>query len=130
MAFKCTIVTPELQVLDEMVDQVILPAHDGLVGILTGRAPLLVKLGIGVLRVDAKKGQRFFVIEGGVAQMKDDVLTVVTEACTAASDIDIEAAKAEYAEAAARRPLDAASAEARRKQMERAKAKQQLAGAR
>ena len=39
MAFQCTIVTPEHQVLDESVRQAIVPAHDGLIGILTDRAP-------------------------------------------------------------------------------------------
>ena len=47
MSFQCTVVTPEQQVLDETVTQAILPAHDGQMGILTGRAPLLVKLGVG-----------------------------------------------------------------------------------
>ena len=40
MSFQCTVVTPEQQILDETVTQVILPAHDGQMGILTGRAPL------------------------------------------------------------------------------------------
>ena len=44
MAFQCIIVTPEQQVLDESVTQAIIPAHDGLLGILTDRAPLLAKL--------------------------------------------------------------------------------------
>jgi F0F1-type ATP synthase epsilon subunit len=46
MGFQCVIVTPEHQVLDENILQAILPAHDGLMGILTDRAPLLVKLGL------------------------------------------------------------------------------------
>ena len=47
MSFQCTVVTPEEQAFDAQVTQAILPAHDGLVGILTDRAPLLVKLGTG-----------------------------------------------------------------------------------
>jgi F0F1-type ATP synthase epsilon subunit len=38
MPFRCVIVTPEQQVLDESLTQAVLPAHDGLVGILTDRA--------------------------------------------------------------------------------------------
>ena len=49
MAFQCVIVTPEAQVFDESVTQAIVPAHDGQIGILTDRAPLLVKLGVGAL---------------------------------------------------------------------------------
>jgi F-type H+-transporting ATPase subunit epsilon len=80
MSFRCVIVTPEQQEMDESASQVILPAHDGQMGILTNRAPLLVKLGKGVLRVDLAGGQRKFLhVRGGVAQMKDNKLTVLTE---------------------------------------------------
>jgi len=127
MSFRCVVVTPEAQVLDESVSQAILPAHDGLVGVLTGRAPLLVKLGLGPLRVDLVGGQRqYFYVEGGVAQMKDNRLTVLTNEATPADEIDAEAARAEYAEAAARRANDEHAAEDRERQMARARAKQQL----
>jgi F-type H+-transporting ATPase subunit epsilon len=131
MAFRCVIVTPEQQVMDESAAQAILPAHDGLVGILTDRAPLLVKLGQGPLRVDrAAGGTQNFYVEGGVAQMKDNLLTVLTDQATPADEIDAEAARAEYAEAAARRVTDVHGAEDRQRQMARAKAKQQLAASR
>ncbi len=129
MAFRCTIVTPEEQVLDESLTQAILPAHDGLLGILTDRAPLLAKLGQGPLRVDLAGGQsRHYYVEGGVAQMKDNRLTILTNEATPADEIDAEAARAEYAEAVARRVTDAHSFEDRQRQLARARAKQELAG--
>jgi F-type H+-transporting ATPase subunit epsilon len=129
MAFRCTIVTPEEQVLDESLTQAVLPAHDGLLGILTDRAPLLAQLGQGPLRVDlATGGSRHFYIEGGIAQMKDNNLTILTNEATPANEIDAEAARAEYAEAVARRITDAHSFDDRQKQMARARAKQELAG--
>jgi F-type H+-transporting ATPase subunit epsilon len=129
MDFRCTIVTPEEQVLDESLTQAILPAHDGLLGILTDRAPLLAKLGQGPLRVDLAGGQsRHFYIEGGIAQMKDNNLTILTNEATPANEIDAEAARAEYNEAVARRITDAHSFDDRQKQMARARAKQELAG--
>ena len=89
MAFQCVLVTPEEQLLDESIVQAIVPAHDGLVGILTDRAPLLVKLGTGPLRLDLASGSsQYFLIDGGVAQMKDDNLTIVTGDATPASEID------------------------------------------
>ncbi|HEX8339821.1 MAG TPA: F0F1 ATP synthase subunit epsilon [Tepidisphaeraceae bacterium] len=84
MAFRCVIVTPESQVLDQSATQVILPAHDGQMGILTDRAPVLVKLGKGHLSIDIEGGRRqTFAVRGGVAQMKDNVLTVATTEATA-----------------------------------------------
>jgi F-type H+-transporting ATPase subunit epsilon len=129
MSFKCVVVTPEQQVLDETVTQVILPAWDGLIGIETNRAPLLVKLGVGPLRVDqAGKSQRFL-IEGGVAQMKDNLLTILTQNAIPASEIDAETARAELAEATAKRiTADPKSFEERQTDLARARAKIELAG--
>jgi F-type H+-transporting ATPase subunit epsilon len=125
MSFQCTLVTPEQQVLDEQVVQAIVPAHDGQIGILTGRAPLLVKLGAGTLRVDLPGGgRRFFFVDGGVAQMKENRLTILSKEAAAADQIDPEAARAEYAEAQARQATDDRSAKEREQQMARARAKQ------
>ena len=38
--------------MDESITQAILPGEDGFVGVLTDRAPLLMKLGAGPLRID------------------------------------------------------------------------------
>jgi F-type H+-transporting ATPase subunit epsilon len=79
MAFSCVLVTPEQQILDESLTQAIIPAADGLLGILTDRAPLLAKLGKGPLWLDLASGQRkTFQIAGGFAQMKKNKLTILT----------------------------------------------------
>ena len=129
MAFQCFVVTPEQQVLDESITQAIVPGDDGLLGVLTDRAPLLMKLGQGPLRIDRANGQSsFYFISGGVAQMKDNKLTILTNEATPAAEIDADTARAEYAEAEARRPTDAQTAADRQRQMKRARAKQELAG--
>ncbi len=131
MSFQCTVVTPEQQALDEPAEQVVLPGHDGQVGILTGRAPLLLKLGVGPLRVDlAGGGRRMFLVDGGVAQMRDDKLTVLTTLATAADEIDVSAAQADLAKAEAEHPADAAGQADRRRRIERAKAAAVVAGMR
>ena len=131
MAFQCVIVTPERQELDAQVTQAIVPAHDGLIGILSDRAPLLVKLGVGPLRLDLPGGERkHYLVDGGVAQMKDNRLTILTNVATPASEIDAESARAELAEATARRITDAASFEERQHALQRARAKRELAGQR
>ena len=131
MAFQCVIVTPEHQVLDESVRQAIVPAHDGLIGILTDRAPLLAKLGLGKLEVDlAAGGRRVFLIDGGVAQMKDNRLTILTDAAWTPDELDATTARAEYAEASARRATDEKSQQDRDRQMRRARLKETMVGAR
>lgn len=129
MSFQCTVVTPEAQVVNETITQAIVPGHDGQVGILTNRAPLLVRLGRGPMRLDLPGGnKKVFYVEGGVAQVKDNILTVLTEEATLAADISAEASRAELAEAEARKITDPASFEARQKQLARARARIEMAG--
>ena len=135
MSFQVVIVTPEQQVLDETVTQAILPAHDGQIGILTGRAPLLVKLGQGPLQLDLAGQQgragggpsRRFYVEGGIAQMKDNNLTVVTQMAVPAEEISAETARAELAEATAHVATDEKSQEDRTRRLNRARMMQELA---
>ena len=128
MAFNCVIVTPEQQVVDQQVSPVIFPAYDGQVGILTDRAPLL---GIGALRLTSTNNQtRVFFVEGGIAQMKDNKLTILTNEAIPAEEIDAESARAELAEATARRITDENSYQERDRQMRRARAMQELAATR
>ena len=133
MSFQVVIVTPEQQVLDETVTQAILPAHDGQIGILTGRAPLLVKLGQGPLQLDLAGQQgrggpsRRFYVEGGIAQMKDNNLTVVTQMAVPAEEISAETARAELAEASAHVATDEKGQEDRTRRLNRARMMQELA---
>src|SRR3954467_2544212 len=125
MAFQCTIVTPEQQLLDESARQAIIPAHDGLIGVLTDRAPLLAKLGLGKLEVDlAAGGRRVFLIDGGVAQMKDNRLTILTDAAWAPGELAPPPARAESAEPSARRAIDEKTHQDRDRQMRRARLKE------
>jgi F-type H+-transporting ATPase subunit epsilon len=147
MSFQVVIVTPEQQVLDATVSQAILPAHDGQIGILTGRAPLLVKLGQGPLQLDlaaargggsssssssaagsaGASGTRMFYVEGGIAQMKDNNLTVVTQMAVPAEEINVETAKAELAEATAHTPTDEQGQQDRTRRLNRARLMQEMA---
>jgi F-type H+-transporting ATPase subunit epsilon len=129
MSFRCVVVTPEQQTLDETVTQAVLPAHDGLIGILTDRSPLLVKLGAGPLRVDITGGQsRTYFIDGGIAQMKSNNLTILTNEAILPQDINAEAARAELAEAQARKSTDQKSTDERDRLLARARARQEMAG--
>ncbi|MGB7160897.1 MAG: ATP synthase F1 subunit epsilon [Tepidisphaeraceae bacterium] len=128
MAFQCVIVTPEQQAFDESITQAIVPAHDGQVGILTDRAPLLVKLGLGALQLDLANGQKkVFFIEGGIAQMKDNRLTIVTNEAVEPGSIDAESARAEFAEATAQHITDQKSYDDRQRRLQRSRVMQEMA---
>jgi F-type H+-transporting ATPase subunit epsilon len=129
MAFHCVIVTPEQQAFKADVTQAILPAYDGRLGILSGHAPILTKLGVGELRVDlVGGGTRSFLVDGGVAQMKDNDLTIVTDDATPAGELDTETARATLAEAQARKDTDPKAVAQRQHEIKKARAAIELAG--
>lgn len=78
MQLKCVIVTPERSVLDEAADMVILPMFDGELGVLPKHSPLIGRLGKGELRVTQHNQVKKFRIEGGFAQIRANVVTVLT----------------------------------------------------
>ena len=99
--FHCSVVTPERAVLEVDATSAVFPAWDGEVGILPRRAPLLCRLGTGILRVESGGETQSFFIDGGFGQMVDNRLTLLTEQARAASEVDLEAARQALADARA-----------------------------
>jgi F-type H+-transporting ATPase subunit epsilon len=87
-ALHCLVITPEEQVLEATATSIVIPAHDGQVGILANHAPLLCELGTGVLRVDAVgAGWREFCVDRGFAQVLNNEVVVLTERAAAGEDL-------------------------------------------
>ena len=126
--FHCKVVTPERVVLDTEAEFVALPAWDGEMGVLRDRAPLMVKLGIGVLRVTAAEGKRQMAIDGGFAEMVDNQLSVLTEGAHFADDLDREEVQAALEAAQALEAHDPAAVDHRADAIARAKAQLKIAG--
>jgi len=90
---QCVVVTPERAVLDQTVDFVALPLYDGELGVLPGRAALIGRLGYGELRIrHGEQTQRYYV-DGGFAQVRSNVITVLTPRAIKSADIDKSAAE-------------------------------------
>jgi F-type H+-transporting ATPase subunit epsilon len=85
---QCVVVTPERAVLDETVDFVALPMSDGELGVLHGRAPLIGRLGYGELRLLRGNDAQRYYVDGGFAQIRDNVVTVLTARAVRGNDID------------------------------------------
>ncbi|HBL30692.1 MAG TPA: ATP synthase F1 subunit epsilon [Acidobacteria bacterium] len=86
--FHCSVITPERAVLEAEASFVAFPAHDGEVGILKNHAPLLYKLGVGLLRVETAEEKHAFFVDGGFAQMVENRLTLLTEQARPVAEID------------------------------------------
>lgn len=124
--FHLSVVTPEKSVLEGEVKFVALPAHDGEIGIMRNRAPLLVRLAPGALRADTDGGPRTLYIDGGFAEMADNRLTVLTEAAMQPEELDAAAVEQAFEEAKALGiPDDDAFAE-RQRALRRARVQRKL----
>ena len=77
--FHTAVITPEGVVTEADVVGVKFPAHDGLMGVLTHRAPILTKLGTGILTLESPAGDTQYFLSGGYAQMKNNVLTILPD---------------------------------------------------
>jgi F-type H+-transporting ATPase subunit epsilon len=90
---QCVVVTPERAVLDEVADFVALPMYDGELGVLPGRAALIGRLGFGELRVRRGNQTQHFYIDGGFAQVRANVVTVLTPKAVPAAELSAPAAE-------------------------------------
>ena len=100
---KCVVVTPEKTLFDEMVEFVALPVFDGELGVMPGRTPVIARLGYGELRTRVGTTVHRYFVDGGFAQIRDNVVTVLTGRAIPAAMVSASAAEIELAQAQARK---------------------------
>ena len=125
---RCSVITPERAVLECDAEFVAFPAHDGEMGVLCRRAPLICKMGIGILRIEAPNDRHVLFVDGGFAQVVENQLTFLTEQARLAGDLDAETAQGALIEARAMKITDDRSFEARSKAIRRAEIQLKLTG--
>lgn len=128
--FHCTLTTPETEVFDREVTYVDLPAHDGQIGILPNRAPLLVKLGYGALRLkDASGNETAMFIGGGFAQVKGGGVEILTDEARGLDELTSAQAEQAMADALALEGGSASETARKQRETDRARAMQRLTSA-
>jgi F-type H+-transporting ATPase subunit epsilon len=125
--FHISVITPERAVLESDATFAAVPAHDGELGILSHRAPLLYRLGAGLLRVDTTEGKRALFVAGGFAQMVENRLTILTEVAKEPDQIERAGAERALAEAQAMKGVTDAEFQARQRALAAARAELRLA---
>ena len=118
--FQCKVITPQRKVLECDASFAAFPAYDGEMGALRHRAPLVCKLGIGPLRVEAPDAKHIFFIDEGFAQVLGNHLTILTQQAKATTDLDADQAQKNLVEARALKITEEASFIARDKAVQRA----------
>ncbi len=92
-SFRYELLTPQGRLETGQTVSVVLPAVDGLIGILARRAPLVAQVGAGrmtVRRTDG--GVSDYYVAGGFAHIREGALTVLAEECTPAESLSQDAA--------------------------------------
>ncbi|MCX5646615.1 MAG: F0F1 ATP synthase subunit epsilon [Phycisphaerae bacterium] len=105
--FHCDLIDPTGKLLACQATSVVLPAHDGQLGILCDHMPMLCQLGLGVMKVtpapadsyqgttparggEANQGDLFFFIDGGSALVAQNTVTVIAYDALALQDVKVE----------------------------------------
>lgn len=124
---KCVVVTPETTVIDELVDFAAFPADDGEVGVYPRRAPLVARVGCGELRLQAGSGKQRFYVDGGFAQVRDNVLTILTSRAKRANEIDQSDVASQLTALNAEKPVGDDAIDAKLKKQRRLREQLQVA---
>lgn len=113
MPIKVEIVTPERLLMSRDADMVVLPGESGQMGVMGGHAPLMTTLVTGeILLYENDEEQEALFVNGGIAEVRPDVVTILADVAERVDDIDIQRAEAarERAEASVAEAGGAASA--------------------
>lgn len=94
--FHCNLIDPMGKLLDCRTTSVVLPAHDGQIGILYNHMSMLCQLGLGIMRVTVvsddqykgpSEGEVSFFIDGGFALIASNSVMVVAYDALALQDL-------------------------------------------
>lgn len=101
MPIAVEIVSKERKVFEELeATMVIVPAAEGLMGVLPNHAPVLTTLGFGELIVKKGEAEERFAIYGGVVDVRPTKVTILAELAESSFDLDMEAIEKARAQAA------------------------------
>lgn len=94
MPIHVEIVSQEKRVFEERAaDMVLIPAAEGIMGVLPHHAPVLTTLGFGELVVRKGSAEEVFAIYGGVVEIRPDKVIVLADIAESAYKLNVEAAE-------------------------------------
>ncbi|MHC4292185.1 MAG: ATP synthase F1 subunit epsilon [Planctomycetota bacterium] len=77
--FRVVLLTPKAKLLEARAGSVVVPAHDGQMGILRNHCPTLAELGFGIMQVREMTDRldAFYIIEGGFVRVSENHITIL-----------------------------------------------------
>lgn len=96
--FKVAIVTPEKTAFEADAVSVTIPGAEGYLGVWADHAPLVTAMVPGVVTVrETDRGSaasaRFLAVSGGFVEIAHNAVTILSDTCEPAGEIDIERAR-------------------------------------
>jgi len=88
------IVSADRSLVNERVDEVVIPGSTGYLGVLPGHAPLLGLLGAGELWYRQGQDKRYLSVAFGFAEVQPDRVTILAQIAEHPDDIDVARAEA------------------------------------
>jgi F-type H+-transporting ATPase subunit epsilon len=119
---QCIVVTPEQTLCDQPAEFVALTLFDGEIGIAPGHSPMIGRLGCGEMRICHEGQTDRYYIQGGFVEVRNDVVSVLTQRAVAASEIDRPVVEEQLASALARRAATPEASAARNEAIQQARA--------
>jgi len=102
MSLTVRVIAADKTVWDSAAEEVILPSTTGQLGILTGHAPLLSALEVGVMRVRPGKDWVAIALMGGFVEVENDEVIILVNGAERGDAIDREEARSALSAAQAR----------------------------
>ena len=87
-----TVVTPERKLVDEKVDDVVLPGSEGYFGVQPGHAPLLASLSVGQITYRQGAVSKHLAVAWGFVEVLSDQVSVLADIAERSEDIDLDRA--------------------------------------
>jgi len=94
--FRLVLYTPRAKLLECRLKSLVLPAHDGQIGILRNHSPMLCKLGMGIMQahgiVSGVEGQEeaYFLIDGGFCRVSENFVLILASDVTSFGGMGME----------------------------------------
>ena len=100
MPIHVEIVSQERIVFTEpAADMVLIPASEGVMGVLPHHAPVLTTLGVGELIVRKGQAEEIFAVVGGVVDVRPDKVIILADIAESAYALNVAAAEQARADA-------------------------------
>ena len=88
--FKIELISPEKSFfLKDDVKEVVIPGYEGVMGILKNHISLISFLKPGIIKVFSKDGEEHFYVDDGIAEFKDNALSILTSSIFNVKEKDI-----------------------------------------